>query len=70
MGARFIEIDLKPGYKRGGMGKKHKHVKVMSPGTMKLKLTDDKRWELLRPCHPVSARRYGRSELGHRLADT
>ncbi len=52
MGARFIDINLKAGYKRGGMGKKHKHVKVMSPGTMKFKLTDDKRWELLPPFHP------------------
>ena len=51
MGARFIEIDLKPGYKRGGMGKKHKHVKVLSSGKLKLKLYEDKRWELIPPFH-------------------
>lgn len=49
MGARFIEIDLKAGYKRGGMGRRHKHVKVLGAQKMKLKLTDDNRWELVPP---------------------
>jgi hypothetical protein len=52
MGARFIEIDLKAGYKRGGMGKKHKHVKVLSPAKMKLKINKDQTWELVPPFHP------------------
>ena len=49
MGARYIEIELKPGIKRGGMGKRHKHVKALGAGKMKLKISDDKRWELIPP---------------------
>jgi len=52
MSARYIEINLKPGFIRHPMGKATGPAKSLGGGKMTLKISADKRWELIPPFNP------------------
>lgn len=51
MATRYIEVQLKPGFKRKPMGKTQGPEKALSGGKILLKINDDNTWEMVAPFH-------------------
>lgn len=52
MASCYIEINIPPGAKRKQMGRTPGLLKTLNGGTIKIKLNDNKTWEMLAPFNP------------------